>query len=202
MTIIASVNQLMSCVLADTSKHSHALIKEDDISAKLKKLTISDLNPNMTVLGLDEGRKVKKGRKKVMDCLSPLFDQNSGTDHNRACDAVLVWENQPGKCHIVYIDLKSDQPRNYKGQFQGASCFMRYIQVLLKEFFHQSMAIEFEKFIIFHTDSSNGVKTLKKTKSRFQPSTTTPEKPEKRLVHNGITVSCSDIIEMQKNQLT
>ena len=161
---------------------------------KLKRLTISDLDSNMTILGFDEGRKVKKGNRKVMDCLSPLFNQSSTTEHNRACDAVLIWEKNPGKCQVVYIDLKSDQPRNYEGQFQGASCFMRYIQALLKEFFQQSMIIEVERFVIFHTDSNNGVKTLNKKKSRFQPITTTPQNPEKRIVHNGNTVSCLNII--------
>jgi hypothetical protein len=197
MSIITSINQLMTCVLADTTQVSHGIIQENDSKAVLKKLVISDLTPNMTLLGLDDGRKVKnKNGKKIMDCMSPLFAQSSNTDHNRVCDAVLIRENQNGKCDIIYIDLKSGRPQGYKGQFQSATCFMRYVQALLKEFFQEQMSIESEKYIIFHTDDSGGVTSLKKNKSRLDSTMTSPDKPKKKIVSNGDEISCQNIIRI------
>jgi hypothetical protein len=125
--------------------------------------------------------------------MSPLFVQNGDTDHNRACDAVLIHEYESGKCRIVYIDLKSDVPKGYQGQFQSSHCFMRYIQVLLSEFFQQKLEFDNEKFIIFHTDSSNGRNSINKKCSQFKSKPNSVSSPEKRIVRDDHEVSYNEL---------
>ena len=73
MDVVEAIKELMGCDLVDGATHTHALLEEKDPTAKLKKLTLSDLNKGMLLLKVDEGRKVMKGKRKVLDCMSPLF---------------------------------------------------------------------------------------------------------------------------------
>ena len=120
---LEALRALLGCILADGARVSDAILEERN-EAKLKKLTISELAPGMLLLATDEGRK----RDKAPPCMSPLFKDDGVFAQNRACDAVLVRKADDG-LQVYYIELKSDSPSGYEGQFVSTQCFMRYVEV-------------------------------------------------------------------------
>ncbi len=194
MTVIEALKTLLSCDMADGSSLSHVLLEEKDPTAKLKKIIISELRPGMLALMIDEGRKIKWSGKSVAVCMSPLFTTTGDNDHNCACDAVLVRELDGAACELCYIDLKSDSPSGYEGQFVSTRCFFRYVQEILRELFAVEMTIRKERFIILHTDTSNARPSLGKRKTRFGPSAANrPGEPDKHIVRDGDTVRCTSL---------
>ncbi len=161
MRALEAIKQIIKqdAILADGAQASHAIIEEKN-EAKLKKLTISELKPEHLVIGLDEARKLSCDAR--ISCMSPIFEASSVYDHNRACDAVLLEEKEDGKCKITYIELKSDSPSGYEGQFQSSSCFMLYIKEILGKLCDIKMDITQEKFVVFHTDRSDGIVSINK----------------------------------------
>jgi len=105
MDVVEAVKALMGCELVDGATQTHAILEEKDPAAKLKKLTLSDLKKGMVLLKVDEGRKIVQGKRRVVDCMSPLFRRDGKHDHNRACDAVLLCMIPNNKVDIYYIDL-------------------------------------------------------------------------------------------------
>ena len=98
------------------------------------------------------------------------------------------------KVDIYYIDLKSDKPSGYQGQFKSTRCFIYYVQRLLKELLNIDMEIRKERFIIFHTDSSGAIQSMSNQPSRHTPrDANSVDKPDKRIVFNGDTIRCTDI---------
>jgi hypothetical protein len=196
MTVIEALKTLMDCGMVDGNSASHAIIKEDDPNAKLQKLTISELGPGMLALMIDEGRIIQHNGRRVAVCMSPLFTTAANAnDHNCTCDAVIVREGANAACEIVYIDLKSDAPAGYAGQFKSTRCFMRYVRELLRDLYDVPMEITRERFVIFHTDSRNAKPSLGKRPTRFTPAdANSPNAPEKHIVRNNDTVRITAIL--------
>ena len=184
---LEAIKVLTSCVQADGSQVSHVLLEEKDPKAKLKKLTISELDSSIIVLATDEGRK-----RSQLVCMSPLFADDGHYDQNRACDAVFIRKSEDGY-HICYVDLKSDSPSGFEGQFKSTQCFMGYVRALSASLCQQPISIIRERYVVFHTDSSNAKCFGKKTKTRFSPNAANaPSSPTKFCVRNGDTVRFSE----------
>jgi hypothetical protein len=182
MSVIQAIKQIIKAdaILADGTQHTHAIIEEKN-EAKLKKLTLSELQTSHLVIGLDDARKLSCDSR--IACMSPIFSTTSTYDHNRACDALLIDEKENGKCKVTYIELKSDSPSGFEGQFKSASCFMVYIKEILDKLCCVKMEIIKENFVVFHTDSNNGRLSLHKTTTRKHE----PKNPRKIIVKNGDT---------------
>jgi hypothetical protein len=180
---LVALHALLGCVHADGTKVSAAILEEKDM-AKLKKLTISELKPGMLLLTTDEGRKREKGAA----CMSPLFKEDGTFDQNRACDAVLLRKADDG-LHVCYIELKSDSPSGYEGQFVSTYCFMRYLKALSENLCGCPLNIVRERYVVFHTDSSSKRSRGKKQKMRFHPlSANTAKSPDMFCVADGDSV--------------
>ncbi|MDD5717298.1 MAG: hypothetical protein PHW64_05790 [Sulfuricurvum sp.] len=191
MTIIDALKSIIKdeAIIADGNMHSHACIEEKDVSAKLKKLTISDLGQGHLVIGLDGGRIMICDRKEFA-LMSPIFRITKDCDHNRACDALLIKEKPGGRCEIAYIDLKSDSPTGYSGQFKSSKCFINYIESLIKTFCDIDIKIEREKYVLFHTDSTNSTPSIGKKTTRPTPNDkNSATSPMKFIVKNNMTIS-------------
>lgn len=181
--VLEALRALLGCIQADGAQVSDAILEEKN-EAKLKKLTISDLTPGMLLLATDEGRK----REKAAACMSPLFKDDGAYDQNRACDAVLLRKEGDG-LHVCYIELKSDSPSGYEGQFSSTCCFMRYVAALSEMLCGFPLHIARERYVVFHTDSSNARLRGKKQKTRFKPqSANTSASPDMFCVRDGDTV--------------
>lgn len=184
---IDALKLLLSCVQANSAHASHVIIEEKQKEAKLKKLTISELNPDVIVLSTDEGRK-----RSQLVCMSPLFSDDGVYDQNRACDAVFIRKSEQGY-QVCYVELKSDSPNGYEGQFKSTQCFIGYVCALSDRLCQQPIAIIRERYVVFHTDSSNVKRYGKKTKTRFSPNdANAPSSPTKFCVRNGDTVRFSE----------
>lgn len=182
-----AVRALLSCIHADGSQVSDVLLEEKQ-EAKLKKLKLSGLIPGVLILATDEGR--KKG--KVSGCMSPLFASDGVFPQNRACDAVLLRKTTAGY-DVCFIELKSDYPSGYEGQFRSTRCFMRYLAELSKELCGPAIDLTRERFIVFHTDSQNVGRRGVKKATRFSPhEANTPSKPDMFCVCNGDSVRVTE----------
>jgi hypothetical protein len=194
MDVVEAMKALMGCELVDGATQTHAILEEKDPAAKLKKLTIADLNKGMLLLKVDEGRKIVRGKRKVVDCMSPLFSRDGKHDHNRACDAVLLRTVAPTEVEIYYIDLKSDKPTRYQGQFKSTRCFMYYVQKLLADLLNVPMQIKKERFILLHTDSSGGLPSMGKRPSWHTPAAANSvDTPYRKVVLDGDKISWASI---------
>lgn len=184
---LEALRALLGCIQADGAQVSDAILEERN-EAKLKKLTISALAPGMLLLATDEGRK----RDKAPACMSPLFKDDGAYDQNRACDAVLLRKASDG-LQVCYIELKSDSPSGYEGQFLSTHCFMRYLAVLSDKLCGYPIRISRERYVVFHTDTSGKRPFGRKQKTRFKPqSANTPTSPDMFCVGNGETVRFSE----------
>lgn len=180
---VDALKAILSCVKADGRQVSDVILEEKN-EAKLKKLTISNLTPDTIVLDTDEGTK----KNKPFVCMSPLFVDDGVYDQNRACDAVFFKKSHDGY-EVCYVELKSDVPSGFEGQFKSTRCFMRYLSVLSNDLCGQPIKIIRERFVIFHTDSKNGAVQGKKKRTKFSPlNANSPSKPDKFIVKNGATV--------------
>ncbi len=194
MTVIEALKLLLACEMADGSSVSDAIVKEKDPNAKLKRLTFSELRPGMLALMIDAGRATDIRGRPTLACMSPLFKATGEYDHNCACDAVIVRERADAACDIAYIDLKSDSPTGYSGQFKSTRCFLIYIAALLNNLYDVPMRIEWERFIICHTDPNNAKSSLGKRPTRPKPSEkNSPNTPKKYIVLNEGSVRCTEI---------
>ena len=201
MTIIEALQELLSCEMVNGSQASEAILKENDPLAKLRKITLSELKPGILVLHIDNGRKVlyqQAGRQKTAAvCMSPLFNTDGANDHNCSCDAVLIHvpDKNSADCELFYIELKSDAPSGFAGQFRSTWCFFRYVQTLLKEFWDVEMNIIRERYIVYHTDTQNARPGPGKRPSRPSPkSANRPEEPVKFIVRDRETRRCTEFI--------
>jgi hypothetical protein len=181
-----ALKAILSCVQADGAQHTHVTLEEKDSRAKLKKLTITNLTKDMLILATDEGRKRLNPKS---PCMSPLLTDGE-YDQNRACDAVLLKRSADGY-EVCYIELKSDSPSGYEGQFKSTECFMVYVCAILENLCGQRIQVKRKRFIVFHTDSKNASRTGKKRPSRYEPSkANTATTPEKYCVRNQDSVNC------------
>lgn len=192
---IDAIKALLRCVCADGAQVAHVLLTESQQDAKLRKLTLTKLEPGMLVLATDEGRKQDKDI-----CMSPLFSRNGSYDHNRACDAVLIRQEAQG-ISICYIELKSDKPSGYEGQFISTQCFMRYLIDLVNCLCGVEVRIARERFVVFHTDSKDASRQGKKTTTSHKPGDATsrgkqhgPSSPLKYCVRNDCTIRWGEIL--------
>ena len=163
---IEALKAILSCVHSDGNSETHAFIEENN-EAKLKKLCLSELAPGMLLLATDKGRTLDtEGRKLGKHaCMSPLF----------------------------YIELKSDNPSGFAGQFKSTQAFMSYALNLVNSFCGIRLKIIRERFVVFHTDSKNATRRGKKQKTRFAPKdANTAESPIKFRVRNSDTVRCTE----------
>jgi len=200
MTLIEAMQELLSCKMVDGKTALHAILTESDPSAKLQKITLSELAPGMLVLYIDNGRKVLyrsgKQHKTVAVCMSPLFSTTNGKDHNCGCDAVLIHvpDENDTRCEIFYIELKSDTPYGYAGQFVSTMCFLQYVKIVIQEFWDAEMLITRERYIVFHTDTQNFQPKLGKRTTRPDPkNANSPEKPDMHIVRDRMTIRCTEL---------
>jgi hypothetical protein len=177
----------LSCVQADGSHVSDVLL-EEKLEAKLKKLKLSGLTPGVLILATDEGRK----KDKASVCMSPLFANDGKFDQNRACDAVLLRQTVAGY-DVCFIELKSDSPSGYEGQFKSTQCFVRYLCELSKELCGHAIELNRQRFIVFHTDSKDVRRRGVKKVTRFSPrQANTPSRPDMFCVRNGDSVRVTE----------
>lgn len=177
-----------SCVTYSGDKHTGAKIKENDPSAKLKTVNISAQSGDWFVFDPDKGR----GKSALM---SPLLAVGGSHQHHRACDAVIVvLKNAVLK--LIFIDLKSDAPSKYKGQFQSTRQFARYLLGLLSEFHELSFQAVEERFILLHTAKTKKVLLNKRPTYRSGKNSFSidPKNPQKELVEDGVTIYLKQLI--------
>lgn len=178
----------LTCVTYSGDQHSGAKIKESDPSAKLKTVNISAQNGDWFVFNPDKNR----GKAALM---SPLLAVGGNHQHHRACDAVIVvLKNTVLK--LIFIDLKSDSPSRYTGQFQSTRQFAKYLLGLLSEFHGISFKTVEERFILLHTAKTKKVLLNKKptywsSKNSFSID---PKNPQKELVEDGVTIYLKQLL--------
>lgn len=175
-----------SCVNYRGDAHTHILIKETDLQAKLKKITLRSPTGNWFSIEPDKGRKSSAQ-------MSPLLAVGVNHKHHCACDSVIfVIRNE--KLTVIYIDLKSGNPTGYANQFKSTRQFVRYALGLLEEFHSKKLAITEERYVIFYGGKSaslNKTTTIARTRKL---ATSLPDKAYKREVSNDAHIYLKELL--------
>ena len=132
----------LSCANYRGDQHTHILIQENDVSAKLKKVVLQAQNADWFSFSPDEGRG-------SLAQMSPLLATGKEYKHHRACDCVVLICRDKA-VRVLYIDLKSGNPVGYEGQFKSTRQFVRYALSLLEEFHNYTLTIAEERYVILH----------------------------------------------------
>ena len=177
----------LSCCTGNGAQHTDVLIEESDAKAKLRKATIHAGTGNWFAFSPDKGR----GKPPLM---SPLLARGKKHDHHRACDCVIVaCDNQ--KLTVVYVDLKSGNPKGYAGQFKSTRQFMRYAVELLNEFHKIHFEIVREQYVILYGgDKPLPIQKTPTTTKIEKISQTRPDNAYKKEVPNGARLYLREII--------
>lgn len=180
---------MLSCVRANSDQDAHILVKETDPGARLKKITLrAPSDCEWFVFEPDKGR----GKTCLM---SPLLATGRQYDHHRACDAVIVAAREKS-LQVVYIDLKSNNPEGYAGQFKSTRRFVRYALGLLEEFQGIDFGDPQERYIVFYggrrplIDKKPSV--LKNSESEIRNSQ--PDRAYKREVPDGAILYLNEFL--------
>ncbi len=139
---IDKLRESLSCVTYRGDQHTHVLIEETDVSAKLRKVTLAIPNGDWISINPDKGR----GKAARM---SPLLAVKGKHGHHCACDNVIFLVRDE-KLTIIYIDLKSNNPIDYANQFKSTRQFVRYAIALIEEFHSQKLTIMDERYVILY----------------------------------------------------
>lgn len=178
---LEKLKESLSCVTYNGAQHNHILIEEIDTAASLKKVTLHAPTGDWFSFNPDEGRKCRRlDRKSNLVLMSPLLAVGDH-DHHCACDAVIVVRHE-NQIKVVYIDLKSGNPKRYAKQFKSTRQFVRYAFSLLAELHEQKSTIAEERYIILYGGKGqllNKTTTVPKVAAIGK---TNPNKPYKRHV--------------------
>jgi hypothetical protein len=183
---LETLNASLSCCTYRGDQHTHVLIEEADIGAKLKKVTLTAPNADWFSFDPDKGR----GKSALM---SQLLAVSKTHDHHRACDCVVLVRRQ-NKLTALYIDLKSGNPVGYVGQFKSTRQFVRYALGLLEEFHGHKLSLDEERFVVLHGGKPallNKTTTVPKSEKIGK---TLPDKPYKREVTNPARLYLKELL--------
>lgn len=189
MALSADLKKLadsLSCCTYNGAQHTHVLIQELDVSAKLKKVTLKAPNGDWFSFDPDKGR----GKPPKM---SPLFSVGADHDHHRACDCVTI-VNRNGQLTVIYIDLKSGSPSGFAGQFKSTRQFVRYALGLFEEFHSKNLNLVEERFVILYGGKPALLNKTTTVPKLSKMGRTQPDAPYKREVHNPATLYLKELL--------
>lgn len=189
MALSAELNQLresLSCCTYRGDQHTHVLIEEHDRLAKLKKVTLNAPNGDWFSFNPDTGR----GQKALM---SPLLATGNAHDHHRACDCVVLIRRDQ-RLTALYIDLKSNNPSGYSGQFRSTRQFVRYALGLLSEFHGQQLEVTEERYVVLYGGRSASINKMPTVPKTNKIGGTQPDKAYKREVPNPCTLYLKELL--------
>lgn len=170
--ILKLIGGLLYEVAADGSKHDHVLIQEDDPSAKLQKVTINGLSGTQIVFLPDRGAYITdNSKKKIHVGMSPLFRKDASVTCNKACDAVIIREEN-GNLKVCYIDLKSGHSNGVGAQFRSTKAFIKYLAAVCECCHSKQLIIAQEKYVVLKLQQAT------KRVTRPAPSSSKPNSPD------------------------
>ena len=176
----------LSCCTYRGDMHTHVLIEEHDILAKLKKVTLIAPNGDWFSFDPDKGR----GRNAL---ISPLLATGKMHDHHRACDCVVL-VRRAGRLIALYIDLKSEAPKGYAGQFKSTRQFVRYALGLLAEFHGYSLGLAEERYVVLYGGKQALINKTTTAPKLEKIGKTQPDRPYKRNVPNHCNLYLKELL--------
>lgn len=183
---LQTLHASLSCCTYRGDQHTHVLIEEADVSAKLKKVILTAPNADWFSFDPDKGR----GKSALM---SPLLTASRSHDHHRACDCVVI-VRRPNKLTALYIDLKSGNPVGYVGQFKSTRQFVRYALGLLEEFHGHQLSLDEERFVVLHGGNPALIKKTTTVPKPEKIGKTMPDKPYKRELTNPARLYLKELL--------
>ncbi|MXN88210.1 hypothetical protein K7G92_000055 [Pasteurella canis] len=197
MSLSTELDYLMrslSCVTYNGGQHTSIQIKENDKKATLKTVTLKANNGDWFCFSPDDGRKCRNLHSRSnLTLMSPLLKISADFSHHCACDAVILFR-QEDKLTILYIDLKSGNPKGYSPQFKSTRQFVRYLISLCEEFSGIKMKIYRESYIVFHCGKSSIPKRTT-IPDRSKIINSKPDNAYKREVKNNDTLYLKEFLE-------
>lgn len=176
----------LSCVTYRGDQHTHIPIKETDPLAKLKEVTLALPNGNWFAFTPDQGR----GKAAQM---SPLLAVGKQHNHHRACDCV-IFLIQNEQFRVVYLDLKSDNPVGYAGQFKSTRQFTRYALGLLEEFHGEKITLADERYIVLWGGEPMSINKTPTVMKAGNVAASKPDNAYKRRVPNAAALRLKEFL--------
>lgn len=159
MMIFADIKQIIEPTVRlpeNTSDASDAIkitIKETKAQAKCRKIELTGFQKGKIVsFSLDAKHKISE------------YINKSCKDITKGCDAVIFAEIK-NKNYILICELKSDDPKGCDKQFISSSCFVDYIDSILKKFYGKNFSDFVLEYILFTTKKFNKRATSVKAKN-------------------------------------
>jgi hypothetical protein len=138
------------------------VLKETSKGAKLKNITLCHLDDTAFALAPEAGQ----GKDRAY---SPLLAKPASWTHHQACDAVLFIERN-GTPYEIYIELKSDDPRGCKEQFNATQDFLGYVwSVLKRQKQHQSVTRKTYRVVFNTKHTRHGTGAKQVTHAKYTP---------------------------------
>ncbi len=140
-------------------------IKEDDPSAKCRRVTLTNFDSESTTFGFELDCKHRNIKCKNMQKKSPYLKDGKGYDSGN--DAV-IFANLNGNDYIFIIDLKDNSNNRDKlKQLKSSTCFVDYLKSILK-IFHQKNIDRIKPIYIIFSEHGNNLRATggKKTPSQ------------------------------------
>jgi hypothetical protein len=178
----------LSCCTYRGDQHTHVMVDEQDVLAKLRKVTLVASNGDWFSFDPDKGRAVGKER-----FMSPLLSVGKAHDHHRACDCVVLIRRD-GKLTVLYIDLKSESAKGYEGQFKSTRQFVRYALGLLKEFYGHALSPDEERYVILYGGKPALINKTTTVPKLEKLGKTQPDKPYKRELTNPARLYLKELL--------
>jgi hypothetical protein len=178
----------LSCCTFWGDQHTHVIIDEQDVLAKLRKVTLVASSGDWFSFDPDKGRAVGKER-----LMSPLLSVGKTHDHHRACDCVVLIRRE-GRLAVLYIDLKSGSTKGYEGQFKSTRQFVRYALGLLKEFYGHALSPDEERYVILCGGKPASINKTTTVPKFERLGKTQPDKPYKREVANRARLYLKELL--------
>lgn len=189
MALSAATSMLLtslSCSTTNGAQHTHVLIEESDALATLRKVRLLAPHGDWIAFNPDKGR----GRARQM---SALLATGPGHDHHRACDCVVV-VNRGDRLTVLYIDLKSGNPRGYVGQFKSTRQFVKYWLGLAEEFHALQWRHVEERYVVLFGGKPAPINKRPTVQKMGIVGPGRPDQAAKREVQDGATLYLKQLL--------
>lgn len=160
-------------------------IKESGRKAKLTNVEIQSLGANAMMIFPEAGQ----GKDKRY---SPFLKKAALSDHNKACDAVILCTYKNNNYRIL-CELKSDKPKGADKQFKATLCFLNYLDCILRDLNDCAFPTRITRFIVLNT-KKQAIQTINKMPVSPKRQTLPDNEIRYKLVKNGDRIGIGQLL--------
>lgn len=171
------IKKSLTCATYNGAQHTDIKIIEPAENSDLRNVTLEYISGDWISFDPDRGRCAKKR-------MSALLTADDKHNHHRACDCVALINNK-NDLTVIYIDMKSGNPKGYANQFKSTRQFVQYLVGLTNEFHDKSLKIAKEKYVVLWGGKQANMQKMPTIPQRKEDEGNLPDRPQKFAMLNG-----------------